>query len=246
MKVPKSLRQSALKTLEGVVAAGTSLMTKVITSDPFSHMTTVVGSDGPASRDPTRFRQAGLPIVKPGKLTRGLCCPAGALFGGFLGNCDSMVPPPPECWHTGGAIHVKYDPPAAEHAHASVCVVFFSPGSEKKKRRAREIAKLFSASIELACDDRRGPLMGVVDLSELAKCIFTQLTTDLGTRLQPRAVLVVPDDATPGRVLRSGHIFYTRRTLSGHFWVHSGDLVSPEYNSLPVMVYVLGPAFVAV
>ena len=240
MTVPRGFRPSATTTLGGVVAVGMSLMTKVIPPDSFSHMTRAIGTDGPASRDPTRFRQAGLPIVKPASLTRGLCCPAGALFGGALGNCDSTHPPPPECWSTGGAIYVKYDPPAEEHAHTSVCVVFFSPQNERRRRGFS--AQKVSASIQRACNALRGPLMGVIDLSQLANCISTQVPALLGNRKQPRAVLVVPADATPGRVLRRGHLFRTGRKPLGQVLVHSGDLFYPEYKRFPVQVYALGPA----
>ena len=84
--------------------------------------------------------------------------------------------------------------------------------------------------------------MDVVDLSQLAACIFTQLTAHLGTHQQPRAVLVVPTDATPGKVLRRGHLYNTHRTLAGQVWVHSGHLFYPEYKRVPIRVYVLGPA----
>ena len=95
--------------------------------------------------------------------------------------------------------------------------------------------------------------MDVVDLSELAACIFTQLTARLQTLPlpegdpqlplpPPRAVLVVPADATPGRVLRRGHLLKTRRPALGQVWVHSRDSFHPEYKRFPVQVYALGPA----
>ena len=146
-----------------------------------------------------------------------------------MGHCndrDPSAPPPADCWDTGGAISVLHS-----GAPASVCAVFFWPHGETTW--SPQAARAYTASIMLAAHDGIG-VQSVVDLSTLAQHIshWFENQYDLSRRVvKPRAVLIVPEDASSGDALPNGHVFE-----------QSFPVFAPIDRPVRIRVFVLGPA----
>ena len=243
--VPRSLGLSALSTFGWmVVTAGLSHIPKV------TIQTLSFASTGPARLPSQRSNPlplAGLPLAK--LLFGYFGCLPGTDSGEALGHCDhrgsDVDSPPDDCWTTGGAISVLYAAPQNAAAPevpeeveppASMCTVSFWPSGEHIP--SMEASQAYTASIRLAAESGNY-LMGeltVIDLSALAARMLrwrNQRKLDAWGNLQPRAVLIVPDDVSSGSRLPNGHLF------DQSFNVY---VTAPQRVAVPVRVLVLGPA----
>ena len=164
-----------------------------------------------------------------------------------MGRCNNRGvsgsdPLPDDCWTTGGAISVLHS--LHPTTPASVCAVFFWPRGEAILRQSASQA--YTAGILNAAQNAHalglGPDRSVIDLSILAVHIFHWFDDHMynlwgiWARLpQPRAVLIVPDDAGSGSKLSNGHIFDQSFTLEA-------QMFPGIFHPVPMRVLVLGPA----
>ena len=146
----------------------------------------------------------------------------GDSYGTALGACNE-VPPPFDCWWTGGALSTILQFPSdgrLQHLH-SICVVFFSPHGERIiggsaatafTRQAHDTAE---RCLQEEFAARNGE--GDINLSQVAKCVAATGTTTQGQdRGPPRAVIIVPLAAAPGKSAPDGHILSFEIEVDGN------------------------------
>ena len=146
----------------------------------------------------------------------------GESYGTALGVCND-VPLLLGCWQTGGALSTILRFPSndrLQYLH-SICVVFFSPREERNLGLAAAEAFTEQAhdTAERCLQEEFAARMGegVTDLSQVANCVAASGTISEGQdHGPPRAVIIVPMAAAPGKSAPDGHILSFEIEVDGN------------------------------